>query len=254
MGRFKLGLKPWRDDPRTLRFSRYMGAQLPPAKPEGDDWSLAISSDWQMLGNDRFGDCFWAAIAHLFMADGANADGMPTFDTAGVLEAYGACTGFDPATGANDNGTDPIDGLNFCRKVGIRDTSGKYHKIGAWAQVDHRNQTEVRQAMDLFGALMIGISCPNSWESSSLWDRATDDGSTAGGHAIAGVARDRAGAPIHGIKVVSWNMEQWLGWDAADRIMFIAAVIAPDWIDDIGQAPSGLNMAALVTDLNLVTA
>ena len=248
MTRFKTGLLPWRDDSRHLQAVHYLTSALPAPNPAGVDWSVALTSDWLMLGNDTQGDCFWAMMAHYFMCVSANAGVMAIFDAPGVLAAYHDCCG------SGDDGTDPVVGLNYCRTVGMKDVAGKVHKIGAWVQVNAANPVEIAQAMDTFGPLAYGLTLPNSWESASLWDKATDDGSTAGGHAILGVGRDRPTYPIKGKKIVTWGMEDYLGDDDPSRIMMIVAMVSQDWIADTGLAPSGLDMKTLITDLTAVTA
>ncbi|HZP45425.1 MAG TPA: hypothetical protein VFB15_07235 [Candidatus Binataceae bacterium] len=254
----KLGKRPARRDFRTLRISNYL-RRLPPPRPDGVDWGAAVRKDHLalgMLGNDQYGDCFWAMAAHAFITWNANAGRKVEFTTDAVLNAYCAYLGI-PRSQLNDqtdNGTVMLDGLKFLRTTGLVDASGKVHKIGAFAAVDAKNETEVRVALDLFGELLIGVEFPGAWMNTNVWDVTSD--AVAGGHAINGIARDLKGAPAVGINIDTWGADNyWLTWPALAQFCDELYVTVPtDWIEDNGRAPSGLDLKALLADLAAVTA
>ena len=78
----------------------------------------------------------------------AHSGKMMTPSLTSVLQAYSDISGYDPDTGANDNGCAMTDVFEYCRTKGL---SG--HKINAWVQVDFTNLEHVRQAIYLFGHL-----------------------------------------------------------------------------------------------------
>jgi len=81
-----------------------------------------------------------------------------------VLDLYERVSGYDPATGANDNGAVELDVLNQWRQVGIGG-----HKIGAFVAVSPSDAREVKEAIYLFGGVYIGISLPLAWQGQSAW-------------------------------------------------------------------------------------
>src|ERR1700690_4287507 len=86
----------------VLQLSKYTAALAP--TPVKVYWEYGVKGPWGMLGNDRVGDCEIARIAHMLMLFTAHTGSMviPTLDE--VIAVYSAITGYDPATGANDNG------------------------------------------------------------------------------------------------------------------------------------------------------
>jgi hypothetical protein len=84
------------------------------------------------------------------------------FTDEAVLSDYAAVTGFNPVTGAGDNGTVVLDALNYRRKVGIVDAQGNRHKIAAYAALEPGNWHNVLTALYLFHNIGIGINFPNT--------------------------------------------------------------------------------------------
>ena len=79
-----------------------------------------------MMENDQIGDCTCAAAGHLIMEWTANAGKkmvMPTDKQ--IVAAYSAVTGYNPETGANDNGAVEIDVLNLLAADGHRRTQDR---------------------------------------------------------------------------------------------------------------------------------
>src|SRR5437764_4115806 len=103
--RTTLGKQRARHAPRTLQLYDYLDTtQLPPA-PKSCDWGTKIPSDgWGMMLNDKIGDCTCAAAAHLIQDWTSNDDTLVTLSDHDVLTAYEAVSGYDPKSGANDDG------------------------------------------------------------------------------------------------------------------------------------------------------
>lgn len=120
---------------------------------------------WPMLGNNQYGDCAFAGALHLDQAWSDNA-GKPFVPTdAQALAAYSAVCGFSPADPATDRGAVLLDVLNYWRQTGI---AGR--KILAYVSVNMRNPAEVKQAINLFGGLYIGLALPLAWQTTDVWD------------------------------------------------------------------------------------
>ena len=111
-----------------------------------------------MMHNDTIGDCTCAAAGHLVMEWTANVGAETTPADADILAAYSAITGYDPKTGANDNGAVETDVLNYWRKTGIAG-----HKIMAYAALEpgnhqprHGRGRPVRRLLHRRGAARLG--------------------------------------------------------------------------------------------------
>lgn len=246
--RNKLGKKPARHDPRTLKLAKYLTSlPLPPATPI--DWSLPIVKagvQWGMDGNDQYGDCFWAMFAHTVMTWTGNVDinniVIPTTDE--VLAAYSAATGFKASDPSTDQGTDMLAGLNFLRTTGMAG-----HKIGAYMAVNPKDHIEVMSALYLFGALLVGVQFPSDWMDAQIWD--VSSAAIEGGHAIPGIIADTTTGPT----IVTWGELRQMTWAGFDQNVDELYVTLPqDWLSVAGKAPNGLDIATLTADLALVTA
>lgn len=243
----RLGKLPVRTDVRTLRLGRYVDrAKLPPPPPDLDLASAV--HDWPMYANDRIGDCTTAAAAHMIEAWTAPVRGTAVEVTErAVLTAFDRVKLVDPASG--EEGAVELDVLNDWRKRGIGG-----HKIGAFTRVSVWDHHLVRDAAFLFGGLYIGIELPLTAQSQAVWDWTHKlDGPAKpgswGGHAV-----DVVGYDHRGLTVVTWGRLQQMTWAFWDRYVDECyAVLSGDFLDEAGEAPNGLDLAALKEDLKLVT-
>jgi hypothetical protein len=129
--KLKLGKQPPRHDPRTLLFATYATATLP-APPPSLNLTTKVKVPWGMMDNAQIGDCTCAAAGHLMMEWTANAQSkIFTPSDAQIIAAYSAITGYNPKTGANDNGAQEVDVLNYWRQTGIAG-----HKIQAFMALE----------------------------------------------------------------------------------------------------------------------
>lgn len=225
----------------TLKLSKYLGA-VPPA-PSKVYWEYKVPLNlWGMFANDTVGDCTCACIAHMLMLFTAHTGTMvvPTVDQ--VLHVYSAISGYDPATGANDNGAAIQDVLQYWQTTGIAG-----HKILGFAQVDPTNFDEVKQAIWLFGGTDVGITVYQSMEDQfnahQPWDNPSGD--QLGGHSI-----PIFGYGSDGCTGVTWAALQQMGWQDFAQICNEAwVVITQDWINKQGLAPNGFDLASLQADM-----
>lgn len=103
-------LQPAAADPRTLLMAVYIAPSLP-TPPASFDLTTKVKSPWGTMEDDQIGDCTCAAAGRLIMEWTANAGKkviVPTDD-----QIVAAVTGYNPKTGANDNGAVEIDVLNL---------------------------------------------------------------------------------------------------------------------------------------------
>src|SRR5208282_4009061 len=248
--KLKLGKQPARHDPRTLLFATYATAALP-APPPSLDLTTKMNVPWGMMDNAQVGDCTCAAAGHLIMEWTANAQSkifVPS-DTQ-IIAAYSAITGYNPKTGANDNGANEVDVLNYWRQTGIAGD-----KIGAYVSLEPSNHTHVMDSVFIFEGCYIGVQLPISAQAQTQnhqpWS-VPPGGTTGkgkpgswGGHAVPVVAYDS-----RGVTVVTWGALQvmtWSFWEAYCDEAY--AILSTDYINGKKEAPQGFSMAQLQADL-----
>lgn len=243
-----LGALPPKEDPRTLQLATYRTPQLP-TPPDTVDWTTPVAK-WPMFANDRYGCCTCAAAAHTIGGWTTNTARPLWIGDTDVLAAYSTVSGFDPATGARDNGAYLLDVLNLWRRRGV---GGR--RITAFVQVDFGDTLEVRQAINLFGAVYSGVALPLSAQDQLSVGRpwATTRGSRSragswGGHAVSLFAYSKTGPTC-----VTWGNTQpmtWAWWRKYAREAY--AIVSPDWLSPAGSSPTGLDLTSLMEDLRSI--
>jgi hypothetical protein len=245
----KMGRKPARVDARTLKMSRYLTPAVLADPPPRVDWSSKVSAFGEM-GNDAIGDCTCAAAGHLIQTWSAENGAEIIVPDADIIAAYSAVTGYKPDDPSTDNGAVELDVLNYWRQTGIGG-----HKIAAFVAVDPKNRRQMTIALDLFGGLYAGIEMPVSCQDQEVW------AVPAGGPLGAGLPGSWGGhaAPFVnygplGVVCVTWGALKTVTWDFVDTyVSELYAVVSVDWADGTRPAPSGVDMAALLSDLALVS-
>lgn len=245
---FKLGKQAPKIDPRTLMLADYITTALPTA-PRSFSYADKVGVSWGMMHNDTLGDCTCAAAGHMIMAWTASSKGKASRPTdKAIVKAYCAVSGYDPKTGANDNGAVELDVLNYWRKSGVGG-----HTIGAFAATTLKNIDHVKAAVYLFGGCYIGLSLPNSAQGQDVWDvpaggptGAGEKGSW-GGHAVCVVGYDE-----QGLSVITWGALKkmtWAFWNTYCDESY--AIISNDFLNN-GKTPAGFDIAALQADLKAI--
>jgi len=206
---------------------------------------------WGMMENDQIGDCTCAAAGHLIMEWTANSGKkMVTPTDKQIVAAYSAITGYNPSTGANDNGAAEIDVLNYWRQSGIAG-----HKIGAYAALEPSNHNHVMDSVYLFEGCYIGVQLPISAQAQvqnhQPWSvppgGTTGDGKPGswGGHAVPVVSYD-----ARGVTVVTWGALQvmtWSFWEAYCDEAY--AILSTDYLTGKKENPQGFSLTELQADL-----
>jgi hypothetical protein len=249
MSEFRLGRLPANPTTPKLRLANFLSAAAPLVYPENRDW-LSQVSNWPMYLNDRLGDCTCATIGHLiqiFNRYGQQKDVRVT--DSDVLKAYSAVSGYNPKTGDNDNGAVVQDVLNYWRKTGVGG-----HKILAFAQVDFRNDDELRQALNIFGNIYLGINFPSTamdqFNNGKPWDF-VPGAYSEGGHAINAGYYD---VSDNMWKVVTWGQVQPMTEKFFNAYVEEAwVVISQEWLDANGRNPEGIDMKTLGDEFTKIT-
>jgi hypothetical protein len=204
-----------------------------------------------MMDNDQIGDCTCAAAGHLIMEWTANAGKkMVTPTDKQIVAAYSAVTGYNPVTGANDNGANEIDILNYWRQTGIAG-----HKIGAFMALEPSNHNHVMDSVYIFEGCYIGVQLPKSAQpqvqNHQPWSvppgGPVGDGAPGswGGHAIPVVAYD-----ARGVTVVTWGALQTMTWSFWEVYCDEAyAILSKDYLTGKSTTPEGFSLKQLQADL-----
>ena len=259
-------------DPRTPRFAEYLigtplhaarraAHGLPaltatplPAPPVTQD-NIAVAFDkigaahpgatiadiFPMDGNDTIGDCVTAALFHastLFQ-------GMIGHESVGTAQE---CLDlYYQLTGGPDSGLNVGDTLTSWRANPVGPAGDK---IAAYVSVDPTNKTHVQQAIQLFGAVVIGftvqVDCIPDFDAGIAW---TPGPATSDGHCVIGGAyqgeRDR-------LSVLTWAARHQAEWEwLAQMAQAVYAVLPPEASQPGFEVP-GFDVALLQTDLGLV--
>jgi hypothetical protein len=167
-----------------------------------------------MLGNDQYGDCVFAGGDHETMLIDNLASGGKTgyeavkFKAINALEDYGVVTGFNPKTGAGDNGTDPRDSFKYRQKTGLVDASGKRHKIAAYVAIPVSSIKKVLEGVFIFDAVGIGFEFPGSameqFNNGEKWD-VVEGAQIEGGHYVPIVGKPDTGPDL---AIITWGKRQ----------------------------------------------
>lgn len=256
--KMKLGKQPAKNDPRTLKLGKYFTSTLVAPPPTSVDYTMGITQFGMML-NDTLGICTIAAVGHAEQIWSAARGGEYTLPDAAILQKYEQWCGYNPADPSTDQGGIEIDVLNDWRQQTIWK-----HPLTAYADPAPTNIEHVKQAINLFGGVYIGVSLPVSVQNASTWDISSGPDAVPGswgGHAVyVPKYRTENGQTI--FTCISWGgliditEAFWVYNDPSGNGPYIDevhALIAPEFLSlKTGKTPEGFNMAALQADLHLV--
>jgi hypothetical protein len=250
---FQGGRRPAEPARLHLAFGNY-AAELPPP-PASADWLTPVpASSWGVLGNAEWGDCTCAGVGHKRIGDVyVNQGKILKVADADALGFYSAITGFDPSAGPSgsnptDQGAVCQDVLDYWRKKGFLG-----EKIVAFAKVDLSNQTQVKQAITLFGQIYCGFNFPGSamdqFNAGQRWD-VVKGARIEGGHCVTVGAYDETE-----LECVTWGRVQKLTWAFFKKYFDEAwVIVTPDMIDPkSGKDIAGFDLYTLGADFSALT-
>lgn len=247
-----LGKRPPSNKP-ALRLADIL-AVTPTHPPVADH--LSKVTDWNILGNDAFGDCGPVSVANSRAVTTkylTAAELYPDLDAVFDLYRRSGNPNFDPKTDADDNGVDMQTMLGALLKGGIKQPDGSIVKPIAFAKVDHTNVDEIRAAIAAFGFVLFGVSLQASQQTQTdagLWDYVPS--AAWGGHAVIGGAYSSDGI---GSDIVVETWAQLVGLTDAFITHQVDEVWAVIWPEHAGTAQfeTSINRAALVQAYNALT-
>jgi hypothetical protein len=251
MTTLKRGMKRWSTNQIALKFSHYVNLPALPPVPKSfghvKNDALPTPGGWGMLGNDKYGDCTVAGIAHgQDVLDLATKKQIPRFTDQNIIDQYLALSG------GVDSGLDPVAVADYWRSPGLADADGSRHMITAYTAIDNPN-TAITAAY-LFGFSGLGLSMPDNaevqFDAGHTWDDITGDADPNEGHFVPLVGRNSKGD----LMVVTWGRLQacspaWIEKYFAGAIGYISQ----DYFLSTGLSPEGFNIAQLNADLADVT-
>lgn len=246
MPEYRFGKHPPRLDYRTLRFQSYLTPDLPPAPKSYDVLDRVYANLkakdpgklFPMDGNDHWGDCTIAAVAHAITAYRGLIGRKTVMTEAEVVKVY------MHLTGGVDAGLPALDVLNYWRHTAVHGD-----RIIAYVKVDARNHEHVQQAIRLFGGVYLGFQVPEQclaqFKAGATW---TPGPLTMNGHAVFAVSYDPKT-----VGVLTWGNVQrgtWGWWDECVDEAY--AILAPEAKDEAFQP--GFDFRQLEEDLADVAA
>lgn len=210
----KLGLRPPSGRPALMLRDVLTGAV--PEHPAAADHLTSVQ--YGLYRNNEFGDCGPVSAANSrrmtthYLAGAMHA---PTQDDVFDLYRRSGNPGFDPATGADDNGVDMQTMLEAVHAGGI----GGVRSV-AFAKVDVSDGETMRAAVAIFGGLLYGLDLQVAQQAQTdrgIWDWAPS--AAWGGHAVLG-GRYQPGS----VGGITWGRAV----DMTDR--FLAEQAAEAWV------------------------
>jgi len=266
ISKLPLGKKPFLPKAKDLHLKAYINkaAVITAASvPASLDW-LSFSCpngdkpqpDTDALGNDAVGNCVFAGPGHLVNMVRAQTGGTSRVTREDTIAAYSKYAGYDPITGANDNGFYVRDMLGIWQKDGLYGT-----KNLAYALVNWRDPEEVAIASWLGCGTIGGYLLPIASQSQQdgvgrqLWYVPTggwpvkEGPGTWGGHCmwLRGTSPRLSTANSWGIDV-TWTTD-WQN-QCCDEMW---VVIVDAWQLTTGRAPNGFAYGDLLADVKART-
>jgi hypothetical protein len=253
---YKLGCLP--HDPikvaRCVQAHDILNLSVLPETPAAFDWSQKDGTNlvYPMHGNNYAGDCVFASACHMLGTWTGQTGQQEAITEAQAIDAYSRFTGYNPATGANDNGAVMLD-------VAKRWAKGENiagHVIKAFVSVDTKRLDLVAAASNLFGGLWTGWALPTAWQGADEWTAGPNtDGKWApyswGGHAV---QQTLYSPGMLGIKTWTEDMPVTpAAWDTYCGEAY--ALISQDtWLRLAGACPAGVDLQKLIDLLPVVGA
>lgn len=218
-----------------------------PTHPTSEDY-LSKLANWQMLGNDQYGDCVavtWANVRRLMSAE---LGGHETYPTLQQVEALYKTQ--NPNFPRDDNGMDIQTCLEYLVNTGGPDGV----KAVAFAQVDYTNLDEVKAALAIFGYVWTGINVQTAnmqqFQNGQPWDYSPRS-QIEGGHSI--VSGGYLGQTKNDVRFITWAAETAFTDNFWSHLVEEAWVVI--WPEHLGSAAflQGVDLSALAADYQALT-
>jgi hypothetical protein len=146
------GCRPSPPDRLALAFRRTRKVQELPPPPEHYDATGQVT-DWDMLGNDQFGNCVFTEEANYKKAV-TRGTGNPE-----ILISRETCIkDYLIYTGGRDDGADIDQALTYFQRTGLMDDEHQHHHIGPHGALDTRDLVELKHGVALFRGVKLAVA------------------------------------------------------------------------------------------------
>jgi hypothetical protein len=245
----RLGRKALKIDSRTLKMAKYLAAGLPPAPPSVD-WTKSIAV-WGMMLNDQLGCCTIAGLGHAIQTWVSNSS-APNADLnvtdAEILKGYEEFDNYNPQDPSTDRGGIELDVLTDFKKQGFAGAT-----LSSFVSVNVKNLAEVRQAIDLFGGVYIGVELPLSAQGQATWDVVSpisyaNQAGSWGGHAVWVPKYDETS-----FTCITWGAPTPMTlafWEAYVDEAY--ALLSPQWVE-VNPPVGRFDLATLQADIAMIS-
>jgi hypothetical protein len=238
MPSYRLGRLPGQVPVGLRELPFYAAGALPKPPP-----SVAVPAvaDWNMDGNDTYGDCGVAGLNHLFMAAAADVREAESFPLPSQVVSY-----YLDYTGGQDSGVVLSQFLAYARQHGFLG-----HSVAAYAPVAVHDVPTLQFAIGAYDAAYVGITVsegmmaaaggPGPW----TWTAESLQGQELGGHCII-----LAGYDSSWLYGVSWGSIVRIAYPAWHQMGDEAWCVLSGEIVKAGTDGHGISLPALQADLN----
>ena len=204
-----------------------------------------------IYNNDTLGCCGPAGAGHSarVMAKEGTKKAV-TISVDEVLECYEKVGGYVPGKPETDQGVQLRDLMNYWKNTGLKDTTGKVHKIDAYVLLNLKNFKEILLSTYLFGTCSTGViitdAAMNQFENKQPWDN-VKNATEEGGHFAPTAYRFLNG----NYGLMTWAelqeaTERWMKKNVSQAF----APISFDILDQKGVSPEGFDKPKLLEYLN----
>jgi hypothetical protein len=250
VGKYRFGKKAVKFDVKNLKMTKYM-VNVPDPPVEFDNLEIAfrklkntnISTLFPMDGNNKYGNCVVAGMAHLVTAFHSRIGELQIPPEQDVIKFY------KKLSGCRDRGLVMLDTLKYWRK---NDFYG--HKILAFGQVNLKSHKNVKQCIHLFGGVDLGFQVQDdaikdfdnnvAYNNNVVW---TPGPSSGGGHCVVAVSYDE-----YTVGVLTWGGFIRGTWDWWDTMVDEAYALLPPEAANLNYT-EGFDFDQLQADLVAVT-
>lgn len=241
----KLGKTPARPGSIKFKLAKYLTGL--PAFPSKYSHATLETAPWQMLGNDKYGDCVLAGAGHETMLWNIEASKAISITEANALSDYSAITGFNPNDPNTDQGTDMQVAASYRRKTGVVDAIGNRHQVRAYLSINLGKTSEFKQAIYLFGVVGLGIQFPASamaqFNAGKSWT-VVKGSKIEGGHYVPLMGYDS-----RYVYLVTWGKVIKASWGFVNKYADEAVVYLSEEFLTNGKSLEGFDLQTLTTDL-----
>ncbi len=226
-----------------------LSRMMPPPRA---DWSSKCPPDGDALGNNTHGDCVEAAMLRVIECRRANVWGdawKP--DTPLALGLYATLTGFNPATGLPDDGTDTAASMAYWARTGV--LANITRDVSLWATVNPLDNTGISLAIAHAGPVLATIALPLAAQDLAAWGQAPGaQGTWAPGswgyHRVMVAAYDGQFRTVR-----TWGEDVQTHPDFWARyVVAVDVAISRGWLTTTGLTLAGMDWDALEADVALV--